>query len=61
VLAGAQEEKRAVVNFNHSYDFDTGGMLYYLGTDCGKNKNWQNPALSGAVIASCSSLAEKVR
>jgi len=49
-----------VVNFNHSYDFDTGGMLYYLGTDCGKNKNWQNPALSGAVIASCSSLAEKV-
>lgn len=65
-LAVQQEEEKVndqdklnTKTFHHSYDFDMNGILYYLGTNQGANKQWVNPAITGAVIASASSLAEK--
>eukprot|EP01083_Nonionella_stella_P046664 124921_1 len=34
--------------FKYQFDFDTFGILYYLGTNGGKS-NWQNPARAGLV------------
>ena len=31
------------ISLIYESDFDTHGVVYYLGTDCGKNEKWKNP------------------
>ena len=40
--------------FHYSSDFDTGGLLYYLGTK-GNTQGWTNPGIAGIVGVSASS------
>lgn len=47
-----------VHKFKHKSDFDTNGLLYWLGTD-GGTKAYTNPAVSGKVTLTVSH--EKVR
>lgn len=47
---------RGTFQLRYSYDFDTGGLFYWLGTR-GKSAPWRNPAESGDVDVSCSALA----
>eukprot|EP01083_Nonionella_stella_P191782 709582_1 len=41
--------------FSHDYPMDTNGILYYLGTDCGRSE-WKNPHDRYSVTVTCRSL-----
>ena len=40
--------------FKYSFDFDTNGILYWIGTSCGQTNNWINPHESGKIIVTSS-------
>lgn len=40
----------------HDFDFDQSGIMYYLGTNCGKNSQWVNPMDLGFVEVTSSTL-----
>ena len=41
--------KPQVHHFKHNHDFDMNGILYYIGTDHGREKTWTNPASNNKV------------
>ncbi|CAG0885275.1 unnamed protein product [Cyprideis torosa] len=40
--------------FNYSYDFDTNGVIYWIGTNGGIASEWVNPAAHGLVVVTSS-------
>ena len=42
------------VTFNHTNDFDTNGLLYWMGTNGGSCPDWVNPATYGLVVVTSS-------
>ena len=41
--------EEAPVTFTHTSDFDTNGLLYWIGTNGGTANDWVNPATYGLV------------
>jgi hypothetical protein len=45
--------------FNYHHDFDQNGIVWYLGTKFGTNKQWFNPCELGLARVTCSELASQ--
>ncbi|KAL0482796.1 hypothetical protein AKO1_014242 [Acrasis kona] len=43
-------------SFEYSRDFDENGLIYWLGTDYGTSKRFRNPATTGKIEVTCSSM-----
>ncbi len=43
--------------FKYQFDFDTSGIIYFLGTSYGTQRDWKNPGQTGIVNVSSSPLA----
>ena len=46
--------EEAPVTFTHASDFDTNGLLYWIGTNGGTAQDWVNPATYGLVVVTSS-------
>ena len=46
--------EEAPVTFTHTSDFDTNGLLYWIGTNGGTAQDWVNPATYGLVVVTSS-------
>ena len=45
----AMKERRVEFSFDYESDFDTNGIIWYLGTNGGATAKWTNPASAGVV------------